>query len=183
MTAGVDVTITQLPDYGEMEPSDRCACEVRGAKRSCSRAGAEGPRALGRDAVPQRGPLPQPTQIAPPVGSGILEADVATEAEQVPGSRPEATGRRFGDRLSVWGIVTQLAPFALAFAVYIGVFLFMRPAATGDEPHYLMTAESIAYDGDVELTNDYASRERTLRVVDQFPLGTTFQAGMLHQLA
>ena len=101
---------------------------------------------------------------------------MATEAEQVLGSRPEASGRRFGERLSVWGIVTQLAPFALAFAVYLAVFLVMRPETTGDEPHYLIIAESLAFDGDVSLANDYASRERVLRVVTQFPLPKLFQA-------
>ncbi len=47
----------------------------------------------------------------------------------------------------------------------------MQPGATGDEPHYLITAESIAFDGDVDLTNDYTSQERVLRMVNVFPLG------------
>ena len=48
----------------------------------------------------------------------------------------------------------------------------MRPLdSTGDEPHYLITAESIAYDFDLDLRNDYASSERVLRVVNVFPLG------------
>ena len=64
-----------------------------------------------------------------------------------------------------------LIPFALAFAVYLFVFLEIRPGATGDEPHYLITAESIAYDLDVDLRNDYASPERVLRMVNVFPLG------------
>jgi hypothetical protein len=62
-------------------------------------------------------------------------------------------------------------PFALALAVYLFVFLEIRPGATGDEPHYLITAESIAYDLDVDLRNDYASAERVLRMVNVFPLG------------
>ena len=34
------------------------------------------------------------------------------------------------------------------------------PGITGDEPHYLLIAQSIALDGDIDLTNDYASPER-----------------------
>jgi hypothetical protein len=64
-----------------------------------------------------------------------------------------------------------LIPFAAAFAVYLFVFLEIRPGATGDEPHYLITAESIAYDLDVDLRNDYASAHRVLRMVNVFPLG------------
>ena len=75
------------------------------------------------------------------------------------------------DRISVWGLVAGLIPFAVAFAVYLFVFLEIRPDTTGDEPHYLITAESIAYDLDVDLRNDYASAERVLRVVNVFPLG------------
>ena len=74
------------------------------------------------------------------------------------------------DRVSQWGLLAGLIPFAAAFAVYLFVFLEMRPDTTGDEPHYLITAESIAYDLDVDLRNDYASRERVLRVVNIFPL-------------
>ena len=68
-------------------------------------------------------------------------------------------------------MVVGLIPFAVAFAVYLFVFLEIRPGATGDEPHYLITAESIAYDLDVDLRNDYASAERVLRMVNVFPLG------------
>jgi hypothetical protein len=71
----------------------------------------------------------------------------------------------------LWGLVAGLLPFAVAFAVYLFVFLEIRPGATGDEPHYLITAESIAYDLDVDLRNDYASAERVLRMVNVFPLG------------
>ena len=101
---------------------------------------------------------------------------MATDAEQVLGSRSEASARWLRALLSAGGIVAQLAPFALAFAVYLAVFLVMRPESTGDEPHYLLIAESIAYDGDVDVTNDYASRERTLRVTSQFPLPQVYQA-------
>jgi hypothetical protein len=68
-------------------------------------------------------------------------------------------------------LLLGLVPFAVAFAVYLFVFDQIRPGATGDEPHYLITAESIAYDFDVDLRNDYASAERVLRMVNVFPLG------------
>jgi hypothetical protein len=73
-------------------------------------------------------------------------------------------------RASLWGLVAGLIPFALAFAVYLFVFLHIRPDTTGDEPHYLITAESIAYDLDVDLRNDYASADRVRRVVNVYPL-------------
>jgi hypothetical protein len=95
---------------------------------------------------------------------------MATDVEQAFDRRRAARFGRIGERVSFWGVVSQLAPFVLALTVYLAVFLVMRPETTGDEPHYLLIAESIAYDGDVDLTNDYASRERTLRVVNAFPL-------------
>jgi hypothetical protein len=91
-------------------------------------------------------------------------------------SRPAPRSWRIGERAAVWRVVAQVAPFAVAFAAYVGTYLVMHPAPTGDEPHYLLVAESIAYDGDVDLTNDYASRDRTLRVVGMFPLPHDLQA-------
>jgi hypothetical protein len=96
---------------------------------------------------------------------------MATSVEQELRPSPAARIRRARERLSMWTVVAALVPFALAFAVYLLVYLEMRPGTSGDEPHYLMASESIAYDFDVDLTNDYASRERTLRVVNIFPLG------------
>jgi hypothetical protein len=100
---------------------------------------------------------------------------MATDLEQPLQSRPAGHLARL-ERVSIPGIVSQLAPFVLVFGVYLAVFLVMRPDTTGDEPHYLMAAQSIAYDRDLDLTNDYASRERTLRVTNQFPLDPTNQA-------
>jgi hypothetical protein len=97
---------------------------------------------------------------------------VAENVEQQRETLPVASLWAARDRISLWGLVAGLIPFVLAFAVYLLVFLEMRPlGATGDEPHYLITAESIAYDLDLDLTNDYASRNRVLRVVNVFPLG------------
>jgi hypothetical protein len=93
----------------------------------------------------------------------------ALEARSVTAAPPR-------ERVSLWRIAAQLAPFALAFAVYLGAFLHIRPESTGDEPHYLLAAESVAYDGDIDLRNDYASRSRTLRVVNIFPLSYNIQA-------
>jgi hypothetical protein len=75
------------------------------------------------------------------------------------------------DRVSLVGVLLGLIPFAVAFAVYLSVFLVMHPDSTGDEPHYLVVATSIGYDLDVDLRNDYASRKRVKRIVNVFPLG------------
>jgi hypothetical protein len=63
-----------------------------------------------------------------------------------------------------------LAPLLVAFVILFTAFAVMRPDTSGDEPHYLMAAQSLAFDGDLDVTNDYASRERTLRVTRSFPL-------------
>jgi hypothetical protein len=78
----------------------------------------------------------------------------------------------------MWRVAGWIAPFVLAFAAYLTVQLTAEPGTTGDEPHYLLVAESIAFDGDVDLRNDYASRERTLRVVNVFPLDYNVQAAV-----
>jgi hypothetical protein len=101
---------------------------------------------------------------------------VATEMSSTVESRPGSNASRIRERLSFWSVVERLAPFVLAFGVFLTVFRVMHPETTGDEPHYLLVAESIAYDGDVDLTNDYASRDRTLRVVNVFPLPHDLQA-------
>jgi hypothetical protein len=96
-------------------------------------------------------------------------------SEALAGSR-QAAGWRFRERVSPWRVASELTPFALAFTVFLAAFLLMRPQPTGDEPHYLIVAQSIAFDGDIDLANDYASRERTLRVATSFPQDKKFQA-------
>jgi hypothetical protein len=96
---------------------------------------------------------------------------MATDVEHPLQSRPATHLGRFVERVSVRGVVSQLVPFALAFTIYLVAFLAMKPEATGDEPHYLITSESIGYDLDVDVENDYASRRRVLRIVNVFPLG------------
>src|SRR5262245_59324542 len=71
-------------------------------------------------------------------------------------------------RLSYWGV--QLAPFVIALAAYVAAFYAMGPDSTGDEPAYLLSAQSLAYDGDLDLVNDFASSDRVLRVYDAFPI-------------
>jgi hypothetical protein len=94
---------------------------------------------------------------------------MATEVEQRP-APPPARLRSPGRRLNPWAIVVQLAPFILALGIYLVAFQQMNPELTGDEPHYLLVAQSIAFDRDFALDNDYASRDRTLRIADVFPL-------------
>jgi hypothetical protein len=78
----------------------------------------------------------------------------------------------------MWRVAGWLAPLVVAFAAYLTVQIAANPGTTGDEPHYLLVAESIAFDGDVDMRNDYASRERTLRVVNVFPLDYNVQAAV-----
>ena len=66
----------------------------------------------------------------------------------------------------------RLAAWWLAlFAVYVatlGIPAFAASDHGGDEPHYLLTAASIAGDGDVDLANQYAAR--TYRAFYPYPL-------------
>lgn len=58
-----------------------------------------------------------------------------------------------------WG----LAGLVAVVTFVLGAVLALNrdiPGITGDEPHYLLIAQSIALDGDVDLANDYASPER-----------------------
>ncbi len=72
--------------------------------------------------------------------------------------------------VSVAELAARFLPFLLALVVYAGVLGVMRPGPTGDEPHYLLAAQSILRDRDVDLTNDYASRARVLAVYGEFPI-------------
>jgi hypothetical protein len=53
-----------------------------------------------------------------------------------------------------------VVPFILALAVYLGAFVAMDPPPTGDQPHYMIEAYSLAYDRDRDLRNDYADAYR-----------------------
>lgn len=43
------------------------------------------------------------------------------------------------------------------FGAYYGTYEAMNYAATGDEPHYLLEARSLAFDGDRDMRNNYAN--------------------------
>ena len=92
---------------------------------------------------------------------------MTTNASNAVGSLSRSAWRVPG-RASYW--VAQLAPFVLALAVYSVAHEVMRPAPTGDEPHYLIAAQSLAFDGDLDLVNDYGSRERTMTAFGGSPL-------------
>jgi hypothetical protein len=53
--------------------------------------------------------------------------------------------------------------FVFAFAFYFSLSLWFNYAnqPTGDEPEYLMMAQSMAKDGDLDLSNNYAAKEYT----------------------
>lgn len=63
-------------------------------------------------------------------------------------------------------------PFVLALIVYGLAFQAFDPIATGDEPSYYLIAKSLAVDGDVDLTNQYASPTQTHQACPTCPFGT-----------
>ena len=97
-----------------------------------------------------------------------------TDVSEAGGARTAPTAWRVPERATFW--LWQLAPFAVALLAYVAAFYVMSPSATGDEPHYLVAAQSVAYDGDLDLTNDYASPERTLDVFGISPFGADTHA-------
>jgi hypothetical protein len=100
---------------------------------------------------------------------------MTTEAHDLSVPQPSHPAQARG-RVGAGRLAGDLLPFTLAFVVFLAAFFHMRPEPTGDEPHYLIAAQSLAFDGDFDLTNDYASRDRTLRVASSFPLDTFWQA-------
>jgi hypothetical protein len=92
---------------------------------------------------------------------------VLTRLRTSPTFRTQTTTARTA---RVTAVVASLTPFAVAFAVYLTTLVVMDPEAIGDEPHYFLFAQSLVLDGDLDLANDYASRERTLAACECFPL-------------
>jgi hypothetical protein len=84
---------------------------------------------------------------------------MTTNASNAVGSLDSQRAPRVSGRVSFW--VTQLAPFVVALAAYSVAHEVMSPTPIGDEPHYLISAQSLAFDGDLDLVNDYESPERT----------------------
>lgn len=76
-------------------------------------------------------------------------------------------GDRFYDSLVHHGTGTRAVRVApvVSFVVALAVLSLARTVAeapvVGDEPHYVLIAQSLLRDGDVELDNDYASAART----------------------
>lgn len=52
--------------------------------------------------------------------------------------------------------------FIATFVTIWGLITHGTYAGAGDEPHYLMIARSLAFDGDVDLANDYADRSNLI---------------------
>ena len=65
-----------------------------------------------------------------------------------------------------WPAFSPTLAFALAAALYVGAAWRLAPILpSGDEPHYLVIAESLLRDGDLRIENNHASR-RYLAYVD-----------------
>ena len=72
-----------------------------------------------------------------------------------------------------------LALWLLLFGVYaatLGLDTVDDSDYAGDEPHYLLAAESLAHDGDVDVADEYAAR-----AYDDFHHGRLHPHGKLHQ--
>jgi hypothetical protein len=68
-----------------------------------------------------------------------------------------------------------VAAYLVALAANLTFLAVWTPPPTGDEPHYLLYAGSLAEDHDLALTNDYESPDRIAKVFDG-PLGTLSHA-------
>ncbi len=64
-------------------------------------------------------------------------------------------------RAPLWFSHPGLAVFLITLAVYAALVPWMVRVwpRTGDEPHYLLAAHSLAFDGDLDLANNYARRD------------------------
>lgn len=79
---------------------------------------------------------------------------------------------------------------AFILTVYLGLLPFVERTwrATGDEPHYLLTAHSLVHDGDFDLANNYAQLDYlnfyfSKDITPQIRLGPSGQQILDHQLA
>lgn len=79
---------------------------------------------------------------------------------------------------------------AVVLTVYLGLLPLVERTwrATGDEPHYLLTAHSLVHDGDFDLANNYAQLDYlnfyfSKDITPQIRLGPSGQQILDHQLA
>lgn len=76
------------------------------------------------------------------------------------------------------------AVWAVLFAVYaatIGLHAFDRSDYGGDEPHYLLTARSLAEDGDLDLVNQYREHDYDSFYPYALDAHGTLTSGRLHE--
>jgi hypothetical protein len=75
----------------------------------------------------------------------------------------------------------MLLVFLLPLGAYLVTLAIAHPAPTGDEPHYLLVAHSLAHDHDLNMANDYANR-REVRAVypGRGPLESATHAYVYH---
>lgn len=93
----------------------------------------------------------------------IVAACVAVVAVRIGAARLAATG---GDARTArptpehdWRRELALVALGLAFFAALGRYLPGPAGAQGDEPHYLLIAQSLLSDGDVDLEDEYDQRE------------------------
>jgi len=89
-----------------------------------------------------------------PLALGLLALAGATVAAAPLGCAAAPAGKALGrarDRTLYW--------LGAALLVPIGLHYTSRLQATGDEPHYLIMAQSLWRDGDLDLANDYAAED------------------------
>jgi len=77
----------------------------------------------------------------------LLGGLVGVRAEIVRGGRWLATPRR-------------AVPLLVSLVIYGGAYLVMNPSPTGDQPHYMIEAYSLAFDRDRNLQQDYVDPDR-----------------------
>ena len=85
--------------------------------------------------------------------------------------RRSRSARAASLRRSAPRVALTLLPFALALAVYVTAFLVMRPGLQGDELHYLVVADSLAHDGDLDLADEYEAAKIPEEVRHAFRYG------------
>jgi hypothetical protein len=100
-------------------------------------------------------PVPVPDAFLAITGPAVLFVWGAVAAALVAlHARPGQSSARLRDPR-----VATVAAGLCAFAVFLLVWRGQRLPPTGDEPHYLLTAQSLLGDGDVKVENNYRQRD------------------------